>query len=712
MTMKQGKFGKIIIWFLALLVGLSFNTIQADQVKFMSVGMLQNWFSSTGCEIEIGRTGATTDQQDGFMYPALYRWQDMQAQKGLWIGAKNYTDPLVGGGQYDYKVVHVGPREVSEGTQIMPQEFTLYGRFNHPSVYVDNLPASTLMFQDKDVEVDPDLKSHRMLHNVVNTAMGITFTRNVYSYAHSEHDEYFIYDFVLKNTGIYTDEGDVNQQTLEDVILFFQHRWAMTKYPCDYGYGWTPQSATWGHNTVNEVLHQQYGDEYNATYAWHGLHSKYEAGSQGDNIGAPNTGAGDKPADGFLGAPQFPGVVSIHADKSPDDNSNDPTQFANAAFFGSDASVTQPPHDQFNATKMGDEYSFMSNGIKEQTHAADLNYPHNPGRQDAPFTFTSNADEHSEAGGGGMSQGIGFGPYDLAPGDSVRIVIAEAVGSISWEKRAEVGKNWFNASGDYTLPDGSTTDDRDEYKDAWVFTGKDSLMQAFDKAIETYSKWESGQNIPLPPEPPASFTVTSGGDRINLEWVNNAEANENFGGYRIYRQVGTPDTTFEMIYECGEGTGNPVVNIYADKTAQRGFDYYYYITSFDNGNVHPEGKTLESSLFWTRTIEPAYLRRPPGDELENIRIVPNPFNVSATKYQFGTYAKERLMFYNLPGECNIKIYTERGDLIKTINHDDGSGDEAWNLTTSSRQVVASGVYIAYFESPDGEQVIKKFVIVR
>ena len=712
MIIKKDSLGKRLIGYFVIISLFCLNTLKADQVKFLSVGLLQSWFSSAGCEIEIGRTGATNDQQDGLKYPALYRWQDMQCQKGLWIGAKNYTDPLVGGSTYDYKVVHVGPREFSEKTQIMPRQFVLQGRFDHPSVYVDNLPASTLMFEDKDVEVDENLKSDRMLYNVFNTSMGVTVTRKIYAYGHNEQDEYFIYDFVLKNTGIYDNDGSVNNQTLEDVILFLQYRWAMSKYAGAYGYYWMPQAATWGHNTVFETLHNQYGDDHNAIYAWHGLHSKYDTKYGGDNHGAPNTGTGDLKANGFLGGSQFPGVVSIHADKSASDKTNDPQQFTNTDYFGSDESITQPPHDQFNTSKMTDEYSVMSNGIPAATHAEELGYPHNPGWQNAPYDNVQNADEHSEAGGGGLSQGVGFGPYDLAPGDSVHIVIAEAVGSINWNKRAEIGKNWYNETGDYVLPDGSSTSDPDEYKDAWVFTGRDSLLAAFDKAKETYSKWQNGENIPLPPDPPASFTIKSGGDRINLEWANNAEANEHFGGYRIYRQVGTPDTSFQLIYECGEGTGNPVVNKYADKSATRGFDYYYYITSFDDGNVHPEGKSLESSLFWTRTIEPAYLRRPPGDELKEIRIVPNPFNISATNYQFGSYARERLMFYNLPGECKIKIYTERGDLIKTINHDDGSGDEAWNLTTSSRQVVASGIYIAYFEKPNGDKTIKKFVIVR
>jgi hypothetical protein len=84
------------------------------------------------------------------------------------------------------------------------------------------------------------------------------------------------------------------------------------------------------------------------------------------------------------------------------------------------------------------------------------------------------------------------------------------------------------------------------------------------------------------------------------------------------------------------------------------------------------------------------------------------------------------MFLNIPGHCTIKIYTERGNLIKTIEHTDGSGDATWESVTSSRQVVVSGVYIAYFEVTkdyndpatgellykEGEQAVRKFIIIR
>ncbi len=84
------------------------------------------------------------------------------------------------------------------------------------------------------------------------------------------------------------------------------------------------------------------------------------------------------------------------------------------------------------------------------------------------------------------------------------------------------------------------------------------------------------------------------------------------------------------------------------------------------------------------------------------------------------------MFYNIPKVCTIKIFTERGDLIKTIQHTDGSGDEPWYCITSSRQTVVSGLYIAHIEvakdivdestgellMKKGDSIIKKFIVIR
>jgi len=160
-----------------------------------------------------------------------------------------------------------------------------------------------------------------------------------------------------------------------------------------------------------------------------------------------------------------------------------------------------------------------------------------------------------------------------------------------------------------------------------------------------------------------------------------------------------------MVAEVPKGTFS-----FDDKTAVRGYSYYYYLQCVGDGSNNG-GVPLVSNRQFTQTYDPAYLMRQAGKELSEIRVVPNPYNIKAQSIQYKG-EKDKIMFLNIPPVCTIKIYSERGDLIKTIQHSNGSGDEAWNSITEYNQVVVSGVYIAYFETPDGQNTFRKFVIIR
>jgi hypothetical protein len=149
----------------------------------------------------------------------------------------------------------------------------------------------------------------------------------------------------------------------------------------------------------------------------------------------------------------------------------------------------------------------------------------------------------------------------------------------------------------------------------------------------------------------------------------------------------------------------------------RGTDYYYYLVAVGDENPvdpaamsgTPGGVALRSSRYFTQTYQPVNLKRQPGT-LEQARVVPNPVNLGSD--QTIRFTKEdEVAFFNIPGECTIKIYTETGELVQTIEHTNGSGDEKWNLTTASRQLLVSGIYIAVIEA-EGERVFRKFTVIR
>ena len=711
---------------LAFILISLFSTVLAQEVKWMSIGDLHNWYSAAGCEIEVGRTGQVSDQQDGLRYPAFYRVQDNQAAKGLWLGASNFFDPIVDK-TYEKKVVHAGPRHLDIENETMPIDITMDGKYDHPSVLVDNDPATNLQYLDDVDNVDPSLPADRIINNNVQTSLGVKMERTIYAFTHPDHQNYHIQEYVFTNNGCFDKDCNTTfEQTVEGFQVYFQYRYAISREGMIYDGNWLPQSAAWGHNTMNDVigenpdnpvLNDQFYDDgkiMRAFYSWQGYHSD----ASFDNVGGPNA-----PGEGHLGAAQFAGVVTLHADKSPSDNSDDIYQPSTTWFITSDDPTTSG-NDQFNETKSINEYTnYMTVGHPEQSQAE--------------IVGSGNANQFNDprtgSNPGGTSQGIGFGPYTLAPGESIRIVLAEAASGLSREMCYIVGQNWKNdvftdhypISSDlhtHMLNQYNRGSGKNLYKNSWVFTGADSIIQTFKRAKYNFDLMESGQSLPETPRPPSIFNVTSGGDRIIIDWTSEAESSPGFDGYNLYRLKFKPDTTL-FAYNVNQGLLNPIdesiatlwkldagENEFQDVTAERGFDYFYFLEAFDNGTN--DVKVLNSSKFYTITNKAASLKRPAGESFEDIRVVPNPYHISSRDFQYGVSAPDRLMFLNIPPKCKIRIFTERGDLIDTIEHTDGSGDEAWNSITSSRQVIVSGLYIAHFEVPGERPTIRKFTVVR
>ena len=175
---------------------------------------------------------------------------------------------------------------------------------------------------------------------------------------------------------------------------------------------------------------------------------------------------------------------------------------------------------------------------------------------------------------------------------------------------------------------------------------------------------------------------------------------------------------YDLIADLGAGATS-----YEDTDLNRGTDYYYYLQAVgeaqpvdpDGINGTPNGAPLRSSRYLTQTYLPVNLKRPPYGSTGTVadaRIVPNPVNLgSDPTIRFDQ--EDRVAFFNIPGNCTIKIYTEIGELVHTIEHNDGSGDELWNLTTTSRQLLVSGIYIAVISDNDtGDEAIQKFTVIR
>jgi hypothetical protein len=708
---------KITILLPALIFGICFlyssNFIQAQEIKWLRVSDFQVPVNDIGAIVEGEFTQGSTDYS---AWPALYGSnQFTKRADGLWIGCKGFDDPVEGKIK-SVKVIGAGPRPAPDRiNQIFEKEFKLYGKKTHPIVVVDDQNATQNNTYDVLDGTDENLVGDRMTVVKFNTSMGISVTQKTIQFVNSVHGNYVIRDYVFKNTGIYNRNGDVKQQTLKDVWFYWLYRFAFSGEANDgYGQGWAAWSDTWGNSQINHSFGEdpnanEYSDPTSPIYQMRGFYSwrgpnRDRSVSYDEDWGLPND-----LDDGVMAAAKYTGAITLHADKSPQDASDDVLQPKNTQFLSSDISCTNA-NSQYDEIFMQDRYDAMSEG-----HPAVGQHHDELVGNDYPINYT----DPRRQTGGGVSQGQGYGPYKLAPGDSIHIVFAEAVAGLSREKNREVGANWlqyYNQNPNLptlVMPDGSVTTDFNLYKRRWVETCKDSIIKTLKAAKLNY---ESDYKLPGAPPPPSTFTVTSGGDKIRLTWSNESESDPKFDGYVIYRSQGTVldrRTIYNKIFECKK---SDAVNSFDDITAVRGNDYYYYIQAKDDGSQNPinQGVPIYSSALWTVTSIQANLQRPAIlSTLDSVRVVPNPYDIRSRMFQFGENSQyDRIAFFGLPPVCKLKIFTERGDLIWEKDHTRGTGDELWDSQTSSGQIIASGIYILYVEAPGGKSVYRKFVVIR
>lgn len=99
------------------------------------------------------------------------------------------------------------------------------------------------------------------------------------------------------------------------------------------------------------------------------------------------------------------------------------------------------------------------------------------------------------------------------------------------------------------------------------------------------------------------------------------------------------------------------------------------------------------------------------NQLKDIRVVPNPYFVQYSSMVETAEGESVLEFQKIPGECTIRIYNLAGDLIRTIEHNEGTGTARWDLLSLNSQQVTSGIYIYHVESQFGEH-LGRFAIIK
>ncbi|MCB9231387.1 MAG: hypothetical protein H6581_06985 [Bacteroidia bacterium] len=360
---------------------------------------------------------------------------------------------------------------------------------------------------------------------------------------------------------------------------------------------------------------------------------------------------------------------------------------------------------------------------------------------------------------------ISVGPFgNLLPGQSIDIAFAvicakmsddgNPAGADTDEQRALLAKN---ASWAVTAYNGEDTNGN-----GVLDPGED---RDGDGKIDRYI-------LPAPPDIPQTKIVPTD-HSIEVYWGKNAEKTidpiskkQDFEGYRIYKtQVGYDvksnasiaeklklvaeyDSLGDKIFlETGfdkirlktpvkfEGDTTQYWYKYEFSGITNGWQHAVAVTAFDQGDPENNLGSLESSNL--ANLKLAFPGKSGNDGFANGEpfVYPNPYYAGASWEGSSTLEEDRkIIFANLPSQCEVRIYTVAGDFVDMFEHnqdyngDDirwfdtysnpdqttfSGGEHAWDLLSKDNQIIARGIYLfSVKDLSTGKLFQGKFVVIK
>jgi hypothetical protein len=332
-----------------------------------------------------------------------------------------------------------------------------------------------------------------------------------------------------------------------------------------------------------------------------------------------------------------------------------------------------------------------------------------------------------------------FGPYSLAPGDSVKLILAEIAGVMDM-KQVAMGDP------DHWYPDSSI-----------------AALHRNAEAARRAVKWGMGAeeagiklvaDVPEPPPPPncTAATISMGTDTaiIAVRWNKLAEqttitdgsggvfydGSTDLDGYRIFRTFDDRGVWWDLVRDIPRSQFDEYWNdenqeyVYLDRNLDFGSQFKYYVQAYNtdprpwtsaNGTVVSDiGEQVSDD--YTQT--PIVNARPGPEDLAqgwDVFVVPNPYVEGDPERSFGEPTPRKIEFRKLPERARIRIYGLSGDLIKTLEHGPDEygnlfGSTSWDQRSETGLLVAPGLYVYVVESlTEGyvsDTVSGKLMIVR
>ena len=679
--------------------------------------------------------------------------------KGFYIGAKNVADPQYPATVWPYMVGQRDGRndgEQGEGilavapdplTPSNTTQFLFKGRLDRRT-YRQALPVVTTdgvqnpysvpyVIDNNTVEIvgdeqdgtyqsdviDPTLIADVTLDTHSWSRMGISTSRRVYAYVDRDNDDYMFWHWRMINDGLWgrlgVDKVDCcggTHGTVSELMMGLMFQWDRSS---------AGASRTGGAGeSANDSIWRYYGVDYDAASPVEDMRMAYvidgdqdqtlynPAHGKQDDIGDPDPTTGDL-LSAKTGAWQI-----LHYDISTEDRNDDVAQPRTVGWQNYNL-LLQTSLDGHEA-----KYNQMLLGMQQVDDYYPGDYWDTPGRgahpeagSGASWIKASNDPLTSGDYWAGKTLGLdvevtdveqqaGFGPDDIAAGDTLNALFAVGVRGLDEPYAIQVGRSWL--AGDID----------DATKNTLVHSTIDSAFAMMRQAKKVYESASFGErfastrpefeealaaaitagDLSLSPPAPLTFDVTSAPGQIEMAWTLNTTTGSGITGWKVYRALasGKGDSAFAMIADLAPG-----VLSYTDTEVEVGFSYYYYLTTYDAAG-------LESTMH-TRTSDPAIpevlaVRGGSPIRFELSQNAPNPFNPSTT---IQLSLSER-------GQTRLDIYGVNGQLVRTLIDGSmavGTHEVVWDGTDAVGNKLGSGTYI--YRLVNGENVsVRRMVLVR
>ena len=620
-----------------------------------------------------------------------------------------------------------------------PEEVIGVHSFPHEMTRYENYPV--LDNGELNSAYDPD-EAEEIIVAKWSTPLGLTITRTSRAWSFPDYDDMILYEYQLEHTG--DRDGNLSTvestETLRDVLVVFS-------------YGFAPNMFAYQRHFDRWLYEDFEGDRQRGRFdrtRW----LKYVI----DNDGRPDPHQFDGWAQsgengGGLLAPQAVGFATLHLDTehlATRDEIYDPVA---RLILGAD-SVIWDSQNRIKQPWTNRQETSNSRSSKVQSYMTLISRRNTPYRDSTVFgeEWVGRGSFNVRQSMWATGQMMYLGPYTIEHGETLRFAIAQVAGyGAARVEETEAGLvdeggscgQWCaepSTQAFYPVPNwsqpvtyGGTSGNFETYGSTYLseyalpqYVNSDvvTVREVTDQAIYAYTGgerpdqyWPSDSpdrgvyRIPIPVPAPALEVLNTPTQGNELRWGPQVESFEHerlIGEFSHYEVRASPHQlgpwTVIATVEPGDGEywnaedGRYVVEHLDTRVGEI---LYYAVVSVDE---HGSKSGMTNATRHETQLAAV-------DELEEVYVVPNPFIVDSG-FSGGREAEGRIGFYRMPERATIRIYSYSGQLVETIHHDDDRYSTAWLQVTRNNQLIASGVYFYVVETPEGDMMRGKFVVIR